>query len=51
MRDEDGALVFHDPVIGMPDLPVGATYDTTTYVFQCYDSAAPPEGIECNCEV
>lgn len=50
VRDEDGDLVFHEPVIGMPDLAAGATYDTTTYVFQCFDSAAPPPGIECNCE-
>lgn len=50
VRDEDGDLVYHDPVIGMPDLAAGATYDTTTYVLQCFDSAAPPPGIECNCE-
>jgi hypothetical protein len=50
LEDEDGELVFHDAVIGMPDLPAGATYDTTTYVFQCYDGANPPEGIECDCE-
>lgn len=48
VRDEDGELVYDDPVIGMPDLPTGATYDTTTYVFQCYDSAS--EGMGCNCE-
>ena len=51
MRDEDGALVYDEPVIGMPDLPAGATYDTTAYVFQCYNGSAPPEGIECNCDV
>lgn len=45
---EDGAMVFLDPVIGMPDLPAGATYDTTTYVFQCHDSSNPM-GIECSC--
>lgn len=48
--DENGQPLFHDPVIGMPDLPAGATYDTTTYVFQCHDGNDPPEGIECNCE-
>jgi hypothetical protein len=47
--DEEGELVYLDPVVGMPDLPTGATYDTTAYVFRCYDSAAP-EGIECDCE-
>lgn len=51
VRDEDGEIVLHDPVVGMPDLGAGATYDTTTYVFQCHDSAAPPPGIECNCEM
>lgn len=51
VRDEDGELVYDEPVIGMPDLAAGATYDTTTYVFQCYDSSSTlPEGIECNCE-
>ncbi len=51
VRNEDGELTYHDPVIGMPDLPVGATYDTTTYVFECYENSAPPAGIECNCNV
>jgi hypothetical protein len=50
MRDEGGDLVFGDPVIGMPDLAAGATYDTITYVFQCHDSSAPAPGIECNCD-
>lgn len=50
LRDEDGALMYDEPVIGMPDLPAGATYDTTTYVFQCFDSASPTEGIVCDCE-
>jgi hypothetical protein len=51
LQDEDGALVYDEPVIGMPDLSAGATYDTTAYVFQCYESTSPPEGIECNCEI
>lgn len=51
LLDEDGELVFDDPVIGMPDLRAGATYDTTTYVFQCHDNNSPPAGIECNCNV
>jgi len=50
VRDEDGELVYGDPVSGMPDLRAGATYDTTTYVFQCHDGADPPPGIECSCE-
>ncbi len=49
LKDEDGELLFYDPVIGMPDLPGGATYDTTTYVFRCYDASSLPAGIECNC--
>lgn len=48
--DEDGEPMLEEPVIGMPNLAAGATYDTTTYVFQCFDSANPPPGIECNCE-
>jgi hypothetical protein len=48
--DEDGELTYDDPVFGMPDLRAGATYDTTTYVFECYDSNGPPMGIECSCE-
>jgi hypothetical protein len=53
VRDEDGELVVLDPVIGMPDLRAGASYDTTTYVFECHDGIAPPtpEGIKCNCDV
>lgn len=49
VHDEDGTPRYLDPVIGMPDLPAGASYDTTTFVFECYDGAMPPEGIECNC--
>ncbi len=49
VHDDDGVPLFLDPVIGMPDLPAGASYDTTTYVFQCYDANSPPVGIECNC--
>ncbi|MCX4244552.1 hypothetical protein [Paraliomyxa miuraensis] len=50
--DENGEVMFHDPVFGMPDLRAGATYDTATYVFRCYDPSLGtlPEGIECNCE-
>jgi len=50
MLDEDGEPVFGDPVFGMPDLAAGATYDTTFYVFECFDANDPPEGIECSCE-
>lgn len=50
MLDEDGEPVFGDPVPGVPDLAAGATYDTTTYVFQCHDGSDPPPGVECNCE-
>jgi hypothetical protein len=49
--DEDGEPMFHEPVIGMPDLSSGATYDTTAYVFECHDATTPPPGIECNCDV
>lgn len=50
LTDEDGNPQFDDPVIGMPDLRAGATYDTTRYVFECYDNARPSPGITCSCE-
>lgn len=53
VRDADDVLVRTDapPVIGVPDLPGGATYDTANMVFRCYgsDENAPPEGQSCNC--
>lgn len=49
--DEDGEPELGEVFYGVPDLAGGATYDTTSYVFQCFDAADPPEGIECNCEV
>ncbi|MCH9683311.1 MAG: hypothetical protein K0V04_17885 [Deltaproteobacteria bacterium] len=48
--DDNGLPSFADPVVGMPDLAAGATYDTASYVFQCFDASDPPEGVECNCE-
>lgn len=49
VRDEDGNLVLGEPVIGMPDLAAGATYDTTHYVFECHDEE--DEEVECSCDV
>jgi len=51
VTDDEGEAVYLDPVVGMPDLAGGATYDTAAYVFQCFDANDPPEGIECSCEV
>lgn len=48
--DDEGEPTFGEPVFGMPDLPAGATYDTTTYVFECHDGNDPDAGIECNCD-
>ncbi len=51
LTDEDGEMIFGDPVIGMPDLQAGASYDTANYVFECFDEAGDEaEGIECSCE-
>ncbi|MCA9712292.1 MAG: hypothetical protein KDK70_41025, partial [Myxococcales bacterium] len=47
LEDEEGEPIFGDPVIGVPSLRAGATYDTITYVFECFDE--PPEGTECSC--
>lgn len=48
MEDEEGNPVRGDPLIGVPDLPAGATYDTTTFVFRCLD-ASKDEGASCAC--
>lgn len=37
-----------DPLIGIPDLPGGATYASTAFVFRCIDSAGP-DGGGCGC--
>lgn len=47
-EDDEGNPVRGDPLIGVPDLPSGATYDTTTFVFRCLD-ASEPEGASCGC--
>ncbi len=49
--NSEGEDVYGEPVIGMPELRSGATYDTTYYVFECFHHESPPEGIECSCEV
>jgi len=49
--DDEGQPQLGDPVTGMPDLPAGATYDSTTYVFECFQEGMEPEGIVCSCEV
>ena len=48
MEDEQGNPLRGDPLIGVPDLPAGATYDTTTFVFRCIDEASP-DGGACAC--
>ncbi|MEM7157512.1 MAG: hypothetical protein AAF799_32025 [Myxococcota bacterium] len=50
IEDEDGEVVLGDPVVGMPDLAGGASYDTRSYVFECLDSSDPVAGSGCNCE-
>ena len=50
LLDDEGESVLGDPVIGMPDLAAGASYDTATYVFQCFDGFDMVEGMQCNCE-
>ncbi|MEX1369096.1 MAG: hypothetical protein AB1Z98_38570, partial [Nannocystaceae bacterium] len=48
---EDGEPQLDEPIVGMPDLPAGASYDTATYVFRCFDDNNDlPAGIECDCE-
>jgi hypothetical protein len=44
---EGGAPVYGNTQFGVPDLAVGATYDTVAYVFECreYD----PEDPQCDC--
>ncbi len=46
--DEEGNPARLDPLIGIPDLPAGATYASTAFVFRCIDSATP-EGATCAC--
>lgn len=47
MTDEEGNPVRGDPLIGVPDLPGGATYDTATFVFRCLDAADPDASCAC----
>jgi hypothetical protein len=50
-RDSDGQLVREgDPLLGVPDLPGGATYDVAHYVFECLDETAMPETGVCDCD-
>jgi hypothetical protein len=55
LRDAEGNIVRtdEDPLIGVPDLPGGATYDTATYVFRCGNGLGTTEvdaGCSCSLE-
>ena len=45
-RDGEGEPLRLEPVIGVPDVAVGATYSTKSFVFRCNE---PSEEVECNC--
>ncbi len=55
--DDNGAIVLDaegeperlDPIVGAPDLPGGATYDSRAFVFRCGDGVAGGENTGCNC--
>lgn len=45
LRDEAA-----DPLVGVPDLPAGASYDTIDFVFRCVDEADEQGANVCSCE-
>lgn len=46
--DEEGNPLRLDPLIGIPDLPAGATYASTAFVFRCVDGLDAEAG-QCGC--
>ncbi len=39
-----------DPLVGVPDLPAGASYDVADFVFRCEDETSAAGASVCNCE-
>lgn len=45
--ERDEAL---EPLVGVPDLPGGASYAVANFVFRCRDASSEEDGVGCNCE-